>query len=242
MSPSTNAPDALTNESRMGFIPTTTYQRFLTNNGTSQLPVPPEWEQYEHPNGDIYYYHRGLRLITPDNIRDPEKLRHVLDAREDHLQCLDNSVAQLPADWELVLSDVTEEVAVIGMFSRTLGLEYEWTEELGLQVKDSPEYFWSHVAEYPSHHPELPPNTEAAFTQAIRSARVALTEGAVFPFSESQINQIIARYEDLKALQSQGKMVVPALGWLMGAVMPLDALERARSDEELDNLMEKMRF
>lgn len=93
--------------------------------------MPPGWEQHQHPNGDIYYYHRGLRLITPDDIRDPEKLQHVLDAREDHLQCLNGSVARLPDDWELVLYDVTEEVAVIGMFSRSLGLEYEWTEEHG---------------------------------------------------------------------------------------------------------------
>ncbi|KAG5716927.1 hypothetical protein E4T56_gene8673 [Termitomyces sp. T112] len=128
------------------------------------------------------------------------------------------------------------------MFSRSLGLEYEWTEERGLQVKNSPEYFWSHVAEYPSHHPELPPNTEAAFTRALANARIALTEGAIFPFSEFQINQIIARYENLKALQSQGKNVIPSLGWLMGAVMPLDAVGRTRSNEELDHLMQKMSF
>lgn len=43
------------------------------------------------------------------------------------------------------------------------------------------------------------------------------------------------------ALQSQGKRVVPSLGWLMGAVMPLDAVVRTRRDEELDDLMERMR-
>ncbi|KAG6888421.1 hypothetical protein C0995_008334 [Termitomyces sp. Mi166 len=207
-----SSPTRTADETRMTFIQTTRYQRFRTNTETSRLPVPPEWEQYEHPNSDIYYYHRGLRLITPDNIRDPEKLQHVLEAREDHLQCLNGSVAQLPDDWELVLSDVTEEVAIIG-----------------LQVKTSPEHFWAHVSEYPSHHAELPPNTEAAFTQALRNAKVALTEGAIFPFSESQINQIIERYENLK-------------GWLMGAVMPLDAIGRTRSDEELDDLMQRMSF
>ena len=31
----------------------------------------------------------------------------------------------------------------------------------------APEYFWSHVAEYPSHHAELPPGTEAAFVGAL---------------------------------------------------------------------------
>ncbi|KAG6917565.1 hypothetical protein DXG01_002034 [Tephrocybe rancida] len=118
-------------ESRMAFIETTRYQRFATTNGASNLPVPPSWEQFKHPNSDIYYYHRTLRLITPDDIRDPEKLHFVLEAREDHMQCLNGSVANLPDDWELVLSDVTDSVAVIGMFSRRLGIEYEWTEERG---------------------------------------------------------------------------------------------------------------
>ncbi|KAG6845544.1 hypothetical protein H0H87_007788 [Tephrocybe sp. NHM501043] len=133
-----------------------------------------DWEQFKHPNGDIYYYHRSLRLITPENIRDPDMLRFVLEAREDHLQCLHRSVAQLPNDWELVLSDVTDSTAVIGMFSRHVGIEYEWTEEHGLRTKPSPEYFWSHVAEYPSHHLELPPNTEAAFQEALASGTHAL--------------------------------------------------------------------
>ena len=36
----------------------------------------------------------------------------------------------------------------------------------GLELK-TPEYFWSHVAEYPSHHAELPPNAEKEFEKAL---------------------------------------------------------------------------
>ncbi|KAG6841220.1 hypothetical protein C0991_000666 [Blastosporella zonata] len=131
MPPFNRPPAHVDDESRMAFIETTRYQRFTTTNGASSHPVPPGWEQFKHPNSDIYYYHRILRLITPDDIRDTDKLRFVLEAREDHLQCLNGSVAQLPDDWELVLSDVTDTVAVIGMFSRRVGIEYEWTEERG---------------------------------------------------------------------------------------------------------------
>jgi hypothetical protein len=60
-------------------------------------------------------------------------LGYVLDAREDHLQCLrdDSCLVKLPDDWELTLSDVTDSAAVIGMHSRKEGLSYEWAEEKG---------------------------------------------------------------------------------------------------------------
>jgi hypothetical protein len=60
-------------------------------------------------------------------------LGFVLDAREDHIQCLqsDSSLKKLPDDWELTLTDITDSAAVIGMHSRRLGESYEWTEETG---------------------------------------------------------------------------------------------------------------
>ena len=60
-------------------------------------------------------------------------LQFVLDARADYIQCLegDGTISKLADDWELTLSDVTEADAVIGMFSRQLGIAYDWTEERG---------------------------------------------------------------------------------------------------------------
>ncbi|KAF8076917.1 hypothetical protein FPV67DRAFT_438403 [Lyophyllum atratum] len=232
-------------ESSMKFIETTRYQRFPTTGESRNLPVPRPWGRFEHPNGDIYYYNPELRLITPEDIRDPAMLQFVLDARDDHLRCLDDgysSIQKLADDWELTLSDVTDEVAVIGMYSRKLTVAYDWTEEKGLEIKPSPEYFWSHVAEYPSHHAELPPNTEAAFAQALTNAKIAVTGGAIFPFSERQIDQMTEQYQHLKGLQAQGKEVIPALAWLMGAVMPLDAVGKTCSDEQLGVMIQKMRF
>lgn len=36
--------------------------------------------------------------------------------------------------------------------------------------------------------------------------------------------------------------MVPAIGWLMGAVMPLDACTRQSLDEELNAMMEQLQF
>jgi len=41
----------------------------------------------------------------------------------------------------------------------------------GLTVKGK-EHFWSFVAEFPSHHQELPPNTEGEFVQALNNGNV----------------------------------------------------------------------
>ena len=116
-----------------------------------------------------------------------------MDAREDHLQCLadDPNLHILPSDYELVVSDVSETAAVLRMYSRSAGAAYDWREERGVCVcvrgdffflkteviscvvfpglaMKSKEHFWSYVAEYPSHHSQLPFNTETEFIEAIR--------------------------------------------------------------------------
>ena len=108
-----------------------------------------------------------------------------MDARDDHLQCLagNPNVHILPSDYEPVVSDVSETAAVRRMHSRVAGAAYDWAEERGLGffsslffnlnklirtvvpsltglVVKSKEHFWSHVAEYPTHHSHLPPNAK----------------------------------------------------------------------------------
>ncbi|KAF8165935.1 hypothetical protein B0H34DRAFT_691034 [Crassisporium funariophilum] len=209
----------------------------------SDAALPHPWHQYRHPNGDIYFYNPEMQLLTPDDIRDPDTLEYIIDARDDHLQCLaeDPNTHLLPADYELVISDVTENAAVVRMYSRTATAAYEWMEDRGLFVK-SREHFWSHVAEYPSHHAQLPPNTEVEFVQALNNAKTAILSGAVFPFSEDQIDQIIARYQYLTDLRSQGRSSTASLAWLIGAVMPLDAVDRQVDAQNLQAVMNGLHF
>jgi len=224
----------------MDFIETTQYNApsgsLTPESGEPSANIPDSWRQYEHPNGDIYYYNSQLRLITPDNIRNPEILEYIMDARDDHLQCLagDPNLDILPSDYELVVSDVSETAAVLRMYSRMAGAAYDWTEDRGLVMK-SKEHFWSHVAEYPTHHSHLPPDTEREFVESISNAKADIQGGVVFAFSERQIDQIIARYQYLTALRSQGRNTTPSLGWLMGAVMPLSAVGNVRNLEAVMN-------
>ena len=91
-------------------------------------------------------------------------------------------------------------------------------------------------------------------------AKTSLAQGNVFPFSERQIDQIIARYESLKgtkqllthvvsfknftvqAQRANGINTIPALTWLMGVVMPLDAVDRSIFDSHhLEAMMGDLR-
>ena len=73
-------------------------------------------------------------MITPEDIRNPDILENIMDARDDHLLCLNRDPNRhiLPPDYELVVSNVSESAAVLRMYSRMAGAAYDWTEERGL--------------------------------------------------------------------------------------------------------------
>ena len=151
--------------------------------------APPEWEVHRHPNRDIYFYHRELRLITPDDITDGDKLALVMESWDEHMQNMkyDPMGQTLADDWELILSDVTEESVVIEVISRNAGQAYKWSDDkgafvisggspelisfpaAGLQLWEDNAHYWSILAEYPSHHLEIPPAIEAEFLKQVFS-------------------------------------------------------------------------
>lgn len=226
---------------RLPFIETVQYGRRTSSSPEGEsdsLPPPPGWNRYVHPNGDIYYRNHQLRLTTPDNVRRPVTLQYVMDARDDHLENIsgDPNFNRLPPDLEICISDISDQTAVIGMYSRQAGRAYEWNERQGrLLVKES-QHFWAFVAEYPSHFPTLPPGAEAQFIAAITQAKARLAQGETFPFTELQIDQITALYTRLKRRNN-----VPALGWLLGVVMPLESIG-SRMNGSLEALMGDMRL
>jgi len=99
----------------------------------SQVPPPQPWRLCRHPNNDIYFYHPEFRLLTSDDIREPDILDYILDAHRDILRCLasDENLGELPHDCELVICDVSESTAEIEMYSRSAGTAYKWEENGG---------------------------------------------------------------------------------------------------------------
>ncbi|KAG2012996.1 hypothetical protein CC2G_009939 [Coprinopsis cinerea AmutBmut pab1-1] len=223
-------------DSTLNFIETVRYQVPDSASQSSNLPLPPGWNQYVHPNGDVYYRNSQLRLTTPDNIRRPKILQNVLDAREDHLELLsdDPNYQRLPDDLEMTIYDVNDATAIIGLYSRRARQAYEWNERAGRIVVRPKQHFWSHVAEYPSHHRHLPPGAEEEFVTAVHQAQIRLRNGEAFPFTEQQLDQIKALYERHKARDN-----IPALGWLIGVVMPLESVV-SRLNGELEAMMEDL--
>jgi len=236
-SPDSTPSDDSVDASRLTFIETAQYSAPDGSGSSHSLPLPQEWDQHFHPNGDVYYCHRRLRLITPDNIRRPEILRHVLDAREDHLELLaeDPAAARLPPDLEITVRDATDSSAVIGLCSREVKQAFEWNERAGRIAVRPKQHYWAHVAEYPSHHPRLPPGAEHEFVAAVREAKIQMRDGEAFPFTEQQLDQILALYE-----RHRSRNNVPALGWLIGVVMPLESVVN-RLNGGLEAMIEDLR-
>jgi hypothetical protein len=96
--------------------------------------LPEAWDLFTHPNGDFYFYNSTWRLITPEDVRDPVTLEHIIDAREEYIQELQDDVevySRLPNDYEVVITDLSSSAAAIRMYSRSAGAAYTWTEETG---------------------------------------------------------------------------------------------------------------
>jgi len=227
-------------ESNFDFIETAQYS---TDEASSTVPLPDGWDRFMHPNGDHYFYNPEWRLLTPDNILKEDILGYITDAREEYLQELQDDPAsgQLPHDYEVDISNVSASTASIRMYSRSAGAAYTWTEETGLEIKPREE-FWTYVSEYPSHHPDLPPNTEAEFVLALNNAKITIANGSIFPFSEAQIDRIFARYSQLITQRSERQNITAQLAWLMGVTMPLDAVGRLVDGEVLAAMMNGLHF
>jgi hypothetical protein len=153
----------------------------------SHVPLPPAWDLFRHPNGDFYFYNSEWRLLTQEDVHDPTTLGYITDAREEYLQELQDdpeASSRLPDDYEVSITDVSASAAAdTDVFSfGWCGLHLDRrnryasyilllapTKSLpGLQMKPREE-FWTFVCEYPSHHPDLPPNAEAEFVLALNN-------------------------------------------------------------------------
>ncbi|EKM79802.1 hypothetical protein AGABI1DRAFT_113084 [Agaricus bisporus var. burnettii JB137-S8] len=236
MTMSGNGPSAHpTGGESLDFIATTNY--YLYDNNT-RAEVPESWQWFLHPNLDVYYFNLGMRLLSTDDIRDPNIRALIINIRNEYYEELadDRDFKRLPIDWVMTITDCNLEnrTAVVGIHSRTAGRSYEWTEN-GLVDKPK-EQFWTFIAEYPAHDKSIPPALENQFVHALTNAQEKTKEGRIFPLDGSQIETVARQYNYLKAGQSSGKQnAVACIAWLMGAVMPLDELPNGSTDGRISN-------
>lgn len=98
----------------------------------NRAEVPESWQWFLHPNLDVYYFNLGMRLLTTDDIRDPNIRALIIGIRNEYYEELadDRDFKRLPIDWVMTITDCNLEsrTAVVGIHSRIAGRSYEWTD------------------------------------------------------------------------------------------------------------------
>ncbi|KAI9567654.1 hypothetical protein HD554DRAFT_2173061 [Boletus coccyginus] len=70
----------------------------------SALPPPPDqWRRHVHPEGNVLFYHAGLRVFTENDISDPEKEKEILF-------CVTRLLEQATLTQGVTLNELTEIV------------------------------------------------------------------------------------------------------------------------------------
>lgn len=93
-----------------------------------RTPVPDGWTLCRHPNGDIYFYNADLQVITPEDIRDPDMLEQITNARDENVASLEEHPIwrTLPDDLVQIIFGPTDEEVGIAMFSESARTSYTW--------------------------------------------------------------------------------------------------------------------
>lgn len=113
---------------RLWAVPILTRLMSLIN----RAEVPESWQWYVHPNRDVYYYNLGMRLLSTDDIRNPDIRATIVGIRNECYEELaqDWDFQHLPIDWVMTITDcnIKEKCAVVGIHSRTAGKSYGWKD------------------------------------------------------------------------------------------------------------------
>lgn len=98
----------------------------------NRAEVPESWQWFMHPNRDVYYYNLGMRLLSTDDIRNPDIRAIVIGIRNEYYEDLadDCDFKRLPIDWVMTITDcnLKDRSALVGIHSRIAGKSYEWNE------------------------------------------------------------------------------------------------------------------
>ncbi|KJA24751.1 hypothetical protein HYPSUDRAFT_200307 [Hypholoma sublateritium FD-334 SS-4] len=179
-----------------------------------QAGLARDWREYQHPLGHAYFYNATLRILTTEDLRNPEILQRLLTAHTARIAC-DPLADRLPTDAEFVIADG----AVRDVHSRLAGVSYHFDDDAGLS--DAPKAaFWAHMAAFPAHSRHLPPHTESAFVRALDAARARAARGVLSGLADQEIHWISEQYRGFLVQRQQGMNVTALLSWLIGVVMP----------------------
>ncbi|KAJ7183954.1 hypothetical protein C8R46DRAFT_1309243 [Mycena filopes] len=188
----------------------------------AQFRLPPGWRKFTNLNGLVYYTTHNHRLITTDDISDPELLQQVEATYEENRPCFNDIDGDDARAEMLVYSG-----SVVHLASWDLGLTYN--DDIDPEVDST---YWDYVWQYPMHRTSLPRFREEEFLNAFAfgaNERVRNLKTTTFPFDGAQIRRIMQVYQDLKDGHIPHCNLLPALIYHIGRVMVFVA--SARQDD-----------
>ncbi|OAX33094.1 hypothetical protein K503DRAFT_869767 [Rhizopogon vinicolor AM-OR11-026] len=195
-----------------------------------------DWKKFVSMTGMPYYFSSRLRILTPDDMMDPDIRSSLLEVFEEHIESIEEEY-ELPRDSEHVLwrvSDSEPELSeeedtgrrssssedsvsadpsddfAIYCASLDLGSKIGFGEDSDEYEHHPPQSFWQHLAEYSMHYRRITPQLEAQFLCALAhgaTEQVIGTGQASFPFDDHQCKSIMQVYNILKARSKENNGV-----------------------------------
>ncbi|KIO30642.1 hypothetical protein M407DRAFT_20357 [Tulasnella calospora MUT 4182] len=186
---------------------------------SDDAPIPRDWVQYLHPEGNVYYHHPEAGIVSDT---DPRRIgvSAVLN------NALEKIRSRLPQDTKLNDFEVYLNITDASRLGSDGGVEYylvdynsrsiSWVDDLDiltgpigsgsvvepfestrhLHSSLEPE-FWTHVEFHPCHQPTYDLKGERELTAALRHGCVddMTAPGSVFPYSADECQQFLKLLE-----------------------------------------------
>ncbi|OCH94464.1 hypothetical protein OBBRIDRAFT_121303 [Obba rivulosa] len=190
----------------------------------SKTNLPTGWARYSHFRGHAYFVHHALRLITSDNVEDPELLQTVLRIRKMFLkECEEAGLLQkMPDDWQLVI-DCSEVLPWFVSHKERRIICVDPSRDTDIRRERDRMAYWFELSEFPMHLTETPYGADEDFMTALQDGF-----GSDIPTDETDckatsidaeaehILQIYARFKDA-AVKDSGAL--PALIYFMARMI-----------------------
>ncbi|KAJ7446092.1 hypothetical protein FB451DRAFT_1292159 [Mycena latifolia] len=183
----------------------------------SSLPVG--WEMFTNLHGAVYYAYDDCRLLTTNDMHDPEMVASVLDVYDEWSAVLDdiNAMSTQVDDAEMFVFHAGEE-ALLRFASWSRGRTYDVQEEGDAYIAPGqPERFWDYVWQLTAHRTYFPKFMEKQFVSALAFGANECTldvKHTTIPFDADQIKRLMRVYRQLRGKgRDTPEHIVPALSY-----------------------------